>query len=110
MVMPTLNQLADLSPDQERALLWLTVLLSIVVVGGLAIMLLRKLISDRWKNSTVDAGFSLSDLREMRDRGEITPEEYDATRARVLAKVKASFNKNPPPKPSDEFPPPGDAA
>jgi hypothetical protein len=40
------------------------------------------------RKGNYDTGFSLSDLRAMRDRGEITPEEYEQTRARVIAKVK----------------------
>ena len=50
-------------------------------------------------------GFSLAELREMRDRGEITPEEYEQTRKRIIEKVKAKVNeprKAKPPKVDQE--------
>jgi hypothetical protein len=37
-------------------------------------------------------------LRAMRDRGEITPEEYEQTRANVIAKVKKKADEQPRPK------------
>ena len=44
-------------------------------------------------DAPVGATASLSELRAMRDRGEITPEEYERTRTHVIAKVKASFDR-----------------
>jgi len=79
---------------QQRILLWGAVLMAVVVVGGGAILVLRRHFRDTSGEAGDNPGFSLSDLREMRDRGEITSEEYEQTRARVIAKVKSSFKKN----------------
>jgi uncharacterized membrane protein len=76
-------------------LMWGAILIGIVFVGSLFIMLLRRRLKDPALSTGADAGFSLSDLREMRDRGEITIEEYEQTRARVIAKVKALAKEHP---------------
>lgn len=67
---------------------WCGILALVVLVGSFVIMLIRRQYLKSTKNEAHDPGFSLSGLREMRDRGEITPEEYEAMRARVIAKVK----------------------
>jgi hypothetical protein len=83
--------LADLSEkDRSSLLVWLGVLLGVVVVGFGAILLLRRYLRDPAAGGTGNVGFSLSELRAMRDRGEITSEEYERTRAMVIAKVKAA--------------------
>jgi hypothetical protein len=83
---------------------WGAILIVVVVIGSVFIMILRRRMNAA-HSSAQDAGFSLSDLRAMRDRGEITPEEYEQTRARVIAKVKSQAAKKTPPaphKPLDE--------
>ena len=78
-----------ISPHQRNMmLLWLGVLLVVVIIGFGALMLFRRRITDQGTEQSKDIGFSLSDLRAMRDRGEITSEEYEATRAKVVASVK----------------------
>ena len=85
-----------------QVLMWGAILIGIVFLGSIFIMLLRRRLKDPALPTGADAGFSLSDLREMRDRGEITPEEYEQTRARVIAKVKALVKE--PPKPGPKPP------
>ena len=79
---------------------WGGLLIVLIIIGGTVIMIIRRRLRDAAANSAADAGFSLSDLRAMRDRGEITPEEYEQTRARVIAKVKGK------PLPQKDGPPP----
>jgi hypothetical protein len=84
--------------------MWGGILIGVVVVGSVFIMLLRRRMN-AGHSSAQDAGFSLSDLRAMRDRGEITSDEYEQTRARVIAKVKSLAEKKKPAaghKPLDE--------
>jgi hypothetical protein len=85
---------------QRRLLIWLSLLMGVVIVGGLFLLLLRRKLHQHEHTGTADAdtGFSLASLREMRDRGELTPEEYESTRARVIAKVKAAADKPAPEK------------
>ncbi len=78
--------------ERNKILVALAILMGMVIVGGVAILLFRRRLhvpDDTDTSSNV--GFSLSDLRTMRDQGEITSEEYEATRAKVIAKVKSSL-------------------
>ena len=60
-------------------------ILGLVLVGAIAIYLLR-----RWVKREMEppVGFSLEDLRQLRDAGEITDVEYNTARDRVIAHVK----------------------
>jgi hypothetical protein len=83
----------NITPEQQRGIMfWGVILIAAVLVGAVVIMMLRRWLKEPLAGASDDAGFSLSELRAMRDRGEITPEEYEQTRSRVIAKVKAAAN------------------
>jgi hypothetical protein len=86
--------------------LWGAILIGVVVVGSVVIMLLRRRMN-AGSSSVQEGGFSLSELRAMRDRGEITSEEYEQTRANVIAKVKKKVEE-PPKRGLGEQNPPAD--
>jgi len=88
--------------DWEKILFWGFVMMGVAIAGFGAIMIFRRKFMAAADADHVP-GFSLAELREMRDRGEMTPEEYEQTRARVIAKVKAKMNE---PRPSKTKPPP----
>ena len=95
----------QLEAAQSTTIFWCSVILAVSVVGFLGIMVFKRF----WRSNEApseNAGFSLSDLRAMRDRGEITPEEYEQTRANVIAKVKqrATESKPKPKRAGDESP------
>ena len=78
------------------------ILMIIIVVGFFGIMLFRRKFSEpTTHNQSADTGFSLSSIREMRDRGEITNEEYQRARDKIIAKVKSNIA---PPAESDDTP------
>ncbi|HVT79315.1 MAG TPA: hypothetical protein VHM90_01550 [Phycisphaerae bacterium] len=79
---------ADPSKKEGEVMKWGAVLTVVIIIGGGVIMMIRRRLRDAASNSAMDTGFSLSDLRAMRDRGEITIQEYEQTRERVIAKVK----------------------
>jgi hypothetical protein len=58
----------------------------IVLFAGLAVMAMRRrlLVKD---SAAATQGRLMDDLRAMRDRGEITPDEYDAARATMAARL-----------------------
>jgi hypothetical protein len=94
--MNLLLMLADDLPPvaREGLLIWGGVIMAAAVVGCVAIMILKRRLMSPGEGEQVP-GFSLSELREMRDRGEMTPEEYERTRARVIAKVKGKMVEGP---------------
>lgn len=72
-----------LSPS-TMVLIWAGVLIVVVVVGGgLLIAYRRRLFA---KDTPDQSGF-LESLRAMRNRGEISSEEYDAMRKRMAARI-----------------------
>ena len=83
----------NLGSSRDSAILWLSVILVVAVLGFALIMLLRRWLKEPLVSGGSDTGFSLSELRAMRDRGEITPEEYEQTRAKVIAKVKQAADR-----------------
>jgi hypothetical protein len=91
--MSLLCTLADLTPDnRNKLLIALAILMALVIVGGFGILLIRRrLNNEEDADASASVGFSLSELRAMRDRGELTAEEYEITKARVIDKVKSSL-------------------
>jgi len=63
----------------------LFVVLSAVVLGGIIIYLVRN-----WARRTDDPlpGFTLGDLRELRESGDITEEEFKAARNALISQVR----------------------
>lgn len=66
-------------------------LLAIVFAGGLCIFYIR-----RWMRSDNEeqVGFTLGDLREMLESGEITPVEFQSARDAMIAQVKKQAAKS----------------
>src|SRR5438128_619757 len=87
-----LAQILD-GEKQHQVMVWGGLLMVAVVAGFGVILLIRRYLRDPSAGQPADPGFSLSELRAMRDRGEITPEEYENTRARVIATVKRKMNE-----------------
>ena len=63
------------SQSTEDALLWLLLLLVMVLLGGIVVLAIRRRYQDS-DHDELTATFSLSSLRQMRDRGELTAEEF----------------------------------
>jgi uncharacterized membrane protein len=100
------NSLDDM---QATTFFWSGVIMAVAVVGFVAIMIFKRLWRHGDAPAAQEAGFSLADLRAMRDRGEITPEEYEQTRAKVIAQVKKLATEPPKPKPGPRGETPTDA-
>ncbi len=66
-----------------EGLFWIVI---IVVLSSVGAMLMRHVIK-RWRSSLDDAApdFTLAQLREMRDQGELTIAEYDALKEKIVS-------------------------
>lgn len=71
-----------------EVLLLVGVLIALVMIAAIAILIMRKRLLG--PETGAEAGSFLDDLRAARNRGEITPEEFDAARARMIEKLKGS--------------------
>lgn len=64
----------------------LGVLVLIVIVGAVALLLVKRW----WKGeSQAPAGFTLGDLRALRDSGEISVAEYERAKEQMVRKVRS---------------------
>ena len=64
---------------------WVGMFVLLILLGGGLAMLIRRSI---FAGSEPTVGFTLEDLREMRERGEITTEEFEQSRSRMMAALK----------------------
>ena len=68
---------------------WLALLVGVVVLGTIVILMVRRLLTNRECESDGTA-FTLQELREMRDRGELTEEEFQRARTAMVGQVQRS--------------------
>lgn len=76
-------------------MLWLGVLLVAVLVGGFALLILRRQILDSGAEDG-GFGFDLRALRAMRDRGEISEEEFETARAGIIGALSGDRSSTTP--------------
>lgn len=62
---------------------WMLVLIVLVIAAGLVLLALRRRLLDE-ADEVGGSGLDLKTLRAMRDRGELTEEEFERARERVL--------------------------
>jgi len=74
----------------------LGVLVLIVIVGAVALLLIKRW----WKGESESAmpGFTLGDLRAMRDAGEISAAEYERAKEQMVRKVRSQPTSSKPVK------------
>lgn len=68
-------------------LLWLGVLLVVTLAGGMGIMWLRRRLLA--KEAPTAGGFDLHSLRQLRDRGDLSPAEYENLKELVIGQARA---------------------
>ena len=79
--------------DILAALGWLVAAVAVVCVIGFLLHRRLRSQNDRSAQSSV---FSLKDLRRMRDEGQITAQEYERARAKVIRQAQRSLNEDAP--------------
>jgi uncharacterized membrane protein len=103
ILVPILGQAAQRTPVKAgpkafptTLIIGLGAIIVIVLLAGLAVMAMRRrlLVKD---SSAATQGRLMDDLRAMRDKGEITPQEYDAARATMAARLAGKPRPAPPP-------------
>lgn len=83
-----------------RILIPVAGLIVVAVLGGLGVMAVRRRMLAK-DTAAADQGGLLDDLRKMRDRGQITPDEFDAARKSIAAKLAGRPVATARPKPPD---------
>jgi uncharacterized membrane protein len=94
----------------QGVFVWSGVLVVLVLIAFVGYSLLR-----RWMRQDDDAagsrvGFTLADIRDLHRRGEMSDEEFEATRAQLVGAAKRAADRMPPvlPRPPTPRPPAAD--
>ncbi|MFP4143508.1 MAG: SHOCT domain-containing protein [Phycisphaeraceae bacterium] len=89
------NGTPELTSDRAMTILWsVAALLGLSLLVIVVALLVRKRFAQR-DESPFSGGFLLSDLRKMRDQGEISPEEYEAARSQILRQQRSELEQPP---------------
>lgn len=65
------------------------IIILITIIGGIVMMISRRKIDAAGPSGPV--GFTLADLKELRDRGELSEAEYDRARQDVIDRARRAF-------------------
>ena len=88
--MHAVSMLAQAQPaahhDTSAVVTWVVVLIAVIMVGGIVLMWMRRRIfaADTAEQA---AGGLMESLRKMRDSGQMSQEEYDATRKAMATRI-----------------------
>src|SRR5690554_1191289 len=88
------------TPSIAPVFFWLLVLLGLVVIAAAAALWLR-----RWyrsDQSTAAIGFTLGDLRRLHREGQMTDDEFERAKARMIAGAKRALERDAAPDPETE--------
>ena len=91
--LPAASNDARHAMDILAALGWLVAAIAAVCVIGFVLHRRLRAQNDR---SAQSSAFSLKDLRRMRDEGQLTAEEYERARTRVISQTQRSLNEDAP--------------
>lgn len=95
MLLPLLilAQSADKGDATIRLAMWVSILIALAVIGFALASWVRKRMNDAMKETSVTSpsDFTLSDLRKMRDAGQITQEEFDRAKGRIVATTQSKL-------------------
>jgi hypothetical protein len=91
--MLVLAQSQGSSSQAFEAAMWALALIVLVLLGSLGVVFLRRKVLSKDGGGT--EVITMSDLRTMRDSGQLSQEEYDTMRAKMAKKVSESASKDP---------------
>jgi len=64
-------------------------IVALAIVGGVVMMISRRKIDSAARGGPI--GFTLADLKELRERGELSEQEYDRARQEVIDRARRAF-------------------
>jgi hypothetical protein len=97
-MMPWLILVAE-ERDTSSVIVWSVVLVGFLVVMFVGVTYLRKWVT-RGESSPI-GGFSLAELRQLHKAGQMTDEEFERAKAKIVAAAQKAHNR-----PSTKPPPP----
>lgn len=93
---------ASTEESYSRVVLWSVVLIGALLAGFALVAWMKRRLNQ--PDEQVSPGFSLADLRDLHRKGQLSTEEYDRARSKLVASIKAPSQK-PVQKNKDQLPP-----
>jgi hypothetical protein len=90
MGMEEMSFIAQKTPDVSPLYPYLGLLFLIILFGGLFLMLYRARLKKKYEQEE-SFGFSLADLKKLRDNGELSEQEYEVAKNKMLAKLNVNM-------------------
>jgi hypothetical protein len=92
-----MNLLAQVLEEQasdkfQQALPWLGVLALVLLVASLVLHIVRKR-SQQWQSEPVGPVFTLADVRRLHEEGQISDEEFERLKARIIGQTKQALKQ-----------------
>lgn len=83
----------SLTPEQSTEILfWLAVIVVFAMVVGIAGWLIYRRLRKSGEPEPDDGGLTLSDMRRLYEAGEMSHEEYQSVRQKIIGKTQAAFH------------------
>jgi hypothetical protein len=73
----------------QQIMLWCALLLVVAIIGFLLVLALKRWQSGEGASAAVGPLFSISELRKLRDQGQISDEEFERARAAIIGQAGA---------------------
>jgi hypothetical protein len=94
--MAPLITLATAAADKSSRLFaevlpWLILLVGVIIGGGLIIFMARRYVHS--SSAGQSGGFTLHDLRQLHEAGELNDEEFERAKAQMIGRLKSSAAK-----------------
>ena len=79
--------IAEIDP---KDLIWISVTLALMLIGGAIVLLIvkRKLAGHNELDETLPRSFTLAQLRQMKDSGQLSPEEFQRLKDKIVQDTK----------------------
>ena len=84
--------LAQPERDYTRIFVWSLALLGVLAVGLLVVSKVKRRLQE--PDAPVSAGFTLSDLRQLHKSGQMTDEEFERAKAKVVEAAKKAAERD----------------
>ncbi len=86
--------LAQSGSGAGEVVLWGSIIIAIILVGGLIVFQIRKKLLQAEGGGGLDDPFGLQELRELKKSGQISEQEYQTLRTKVIEQVKGSLSED----------------
>jgi hypothetical protein len=77
-------------------IVWSLILICLIIAGMAVTLQVKKKVTETGGQSDGSTGFTLSDLRKMVKEGNLTPEEFEKARAKIVEAAKRSSERRKP--------------